>query len=580
MNFIKSIFNLLKSKKEVTDINKETETKSDMSNDIVVKEVVRVDQNLHLQQKINTLYSRQREIFDTMDRVNKLQICIPTGAGKNYLMMVDLLRRINKNQRNIFAISTHRLMLNTQHLNDIFKNLSNDLGSIGFIFVGSSSYDVSRFKEDKILNSTLRDLNLSYNEIILSTINKKELNESVEKHFSQNRQVVILTTYHSLDKLSDLEIDTIYCDEAHTLASVDDECNFKKNFESCNFKNSFFFTATPKDVFNNMSDGTSVFLMNNKHIFGERVGLSFRESVELGYIVKPVIHIALPSEWDNTVNLKSTINMVKFIEETYIAHGKFVEESTYDKSKIAPKILVKCPSVDEMWDIHKNLIGKIPGVIVCAGASRGPISGGEVHQIDSEGIRDRNEFLNRLQSFGDSEKVIVLHFDILSEGINIPGFTGVEFLSGKLPTIVKTLQNTGRATRLHNVDRERLSKEEINTSDLTNWIKPYCGVIIPYWDLLSQQTTTELANTLRELRDKYDFNPSYYVSIGSDLGRSESVIELDNLNKKDKRNKSFEVIEQIQHEIEKLDNLEIEIRDNSIRDGMNLEEWFKYANDL
>jgi len=526
-----------------------------------------INNNDYLEKMVSTLYPRQKELFDMMSICNKLQICLPTGVGKNYLMKLDLLRRLGEDKSKILVISSHRLMLNTQHMNDIFETLSKKMGEVGFVFVGSSSYDVSKFKENKMMNKSLRDLKLSYRDILSSTISKSELSETIKKHFSFGRQVVVITTYHSLGLLSDLEIDTIYCDEAHTLATTE-ESKFEKNFKSLSFKNSYFFTATPKDCDNE----TDAFLMNNIETFGKREGLSLKESVDLGFIVKPVIHIALPSEYDPSINFKSTSNMVRFIEESFTAHRKYVLEKTFDKSKISPKILVKCSSVDEMWSLHKELINKISGVKICAGASRSSIDGGENHYIGLEGISDRNEYLRRIQEFEDNEEVIVLHYDILSEGINVPGFTGVMFLSGSLPTMPKTLQNLGRSTRLHKFDRSRLKDGEINTKDLSNWIKPYCSMIIPYWDSESELTKSELCNLIRKLRDEFDFHPVYLVSLGNDLGKIGQETNLEILNKKNKRERGFQIIEDINHEIENLDL-------NQKIDSMTDSEWDKFILD-
>ena len=123
----------------------------------------------YLSEKINSLNSDQKNLFGQMQSNNKLQICIPTGAGKGYLMIVDLLNRLFTSKGRIYSISSHRLMLNTQHLNDIFGVLSPSLGKIGFIFVGSSKYDTSKFQDNSNMNAGLMKLGLSYNEIVSST---------------------------------------------------------------------------------------------------------------------------------------------------------------------------------------------------------------------------------------------------------------------------------------------------------------------------------------------------------------------------------------------------------------------------
>ena len=526
--------------------------------------------------KIDSLNSDQVKLYKDLKANKLLQICIPTGAGKGYLMMVDLLNQIVNTKNSIFAISSHRLMLNTQHLNDIFELLEPVIGKIGFIFVGSSKYDVNKFQSNTSINNALLKKKLSFNEIVSSTTMKKEVDRLVEVHIASGRKVVILSTYHSLHTLDNQKIDTIYNDEAHTLASDGEDAKFKENFDTIKSKRCFFFTATPKDCV----DENESFLMNNFKVFGNRVGLTFKECVERGYIVKPVVHIAIPSNLNYDLEFKSIKNMAKFVEETFSAHKEFIKQNSASPEKISPKVLIKCPGVTEMWEIYGELLGKIPGVKICAGASRDYL--GHNHFIDSEGINDRSEYLEKLQNFADTDEAIILHYDTMSEGINIPGFTGVEFLGGKLPTISKTLQNTGRATRLHNEDRSRWIKNEIVVGD-GNWIKPYCAVIIPFWDKESEFTCNELARQIKGLRDNFKFDPIYYISIGSDLAKGDGKPEdLDQINDRDrdKKNKKFELIDKINHEIELLDKAEISMSENERINNMSMEEWFNFANNI
>ena len=91
----------------------------------------------YLNNKISSLTEDQRELFDWMQIENRLNICIPTGAGKGYIMMVDLLNRIIKSDEKVMTIASHRLMLNGQHMDDIFNMTQPLVGDIGFIFVGS-----------------------------------------------------------------------------------------------------------------------------------------------------------------------------------------------------------------------------------------------------------------------------------------------------------------------------------------------------------------------------------------------------------------------------------------------------------
>ena len=516
-----------------------------------------------LKSKINSFNTDQIKLFKDLQKNDKLQLCIPTGGGKNYIMMIDILNQLVSTDKKIFTISSHRLMLNNQHMNDMFNMFSLMIGKIGFVFVGSSKYDVSKFMNNPVFNKALLKKRLRYEEIISSTTNTKEVDSLIEGHLDAGRKVIVMTTYHSLHTLKNQYIDTLYCDEAHTLASDEDGARFKENFNMIVADRKFFLTATPKDCV----EDTESFLMNNKEVFGERVGLTFNECVTKGYMVTPVMHIALPDNFDPTLEFKSVKNMSKFVESAFWAHKTWLETVSSDPSKIAPKILIKCPSVDDMWKIHKELVGKMPGVIISAGASRNDGSNFN-HFIDNEGITGRSEYLEKLQALDETQMAIILHYDTMSEGINLSGFSGVMFLGGKLPTIIKTLQNTGRATRLHPIDRERFRNGDIKVGD-GNWIKPYCAVIIPYWDSESEFTKVELARQIKGLRDNFGYDPVYYVSIGSDIGLGDKKEELDELNKKDEKEKRSELIENIRHEIEVMDKEELDLAESMRLNNMS-----------
>lgn len=523
----------------------------------------------YLNSKLNTLTEDQKSLYNYMLSNNLLQICIPTGAGKGYLMIIDLLNQIVSTRNKIFSISTHRLMLNTQHLNDIFDTLSPMIGDIGYIFVGSSKYDISKFQENTKFNSILKEKKLSYNEILSSTTNLIEVDELVRNHISNGRKVVILTTYHSLNTLKNLNIDTLYCDEAQTLAS-EEFSRFQENFESIKSKRTFFFTATPKDC---TDKETESFLMNNEDVFGERIGLNFKHCIDSGYLVTPIIHISRPSEYNDSYDYKNIDNLSKFIKEAFYAHRDFIKSVSVDETQIEPKILVKCASVDDMWNLHEKLNGTLEGVNICAGASRNDKST-HLHYINNVGIKDRSEYLQQIQDFGDTDMAIVLHYDTMSEGINVAGFTGVMFLGGKLPTITKTLQNTGRSTRLHPIDRIRFRNEEITVGD-GNWIKPNCAVIIPYYDRESEFTSRELAKQIKGLRDDFGYDPTFYVSIGTEIGSGKSKDDLEYLNEGHERQSKFDLIEQITHEIEVLDKEEENLVENNRLNSLSKLELLK-----
>lgn len=517
-----------------------------------------------------------------MYKTNRLTICLPTGGGKGHLMITDLLNRLVNTSESVFAIATHRLMLNTQHMTDILMDFLPLTGKIGYIFVGSIPYNTKPLQKIPEINSLLYNQRIGFDDIISSVISSPELNSKVEEHTKSGRKVVIITTYHSLMKLGALSIDTIYCDEAHILAtnSQKEDAKFKENFEQVNAKNYFFFSATPKDLLG-LRDGeeTNSFLMNNETIFGKRIGITFATAVAKAYIVEPIIHLLRPSDYIEGMDEFGTIeDKVKFIQEAFYAHREYMKNKSAEPSKLGVKILVKCSSVtDEMWPLFNLLKGTMPGVKICAGASvenmDGSFSQGK-HCVDNTTINKRDEYLTTLQKLKDEEEAIILHFDILSEGINVAGFTGIMFLSGLMLTITKILQNIGRATRLHYLDRMRLIQKLISVTDYSKWVKPCCAVIIPYWDSKSDETRRQMATILHDLLYRYDFNARLELTLGDDRGTTVGEIPPPNLTPEEIDRIRQALVDEIEQEIEGI-RVGIYERYESHRiDTLSDDDWF------
>jgi hypothetical protein len=514
--------------------------------------------NSFILDKLKTLNNDQNKLFNEIKLNNKLNICIPTGAGKGYLMMVDLLDRIINSDEKVFVISSHRLMLNEQHMDDVVELLGEMIGDVGFLFVGSSPYKQNKFNNKKDWKRKLLKRGVSYKDLFYSTTKKIDIFLKIKEHISNGRKVVISTTYHSMDRLNDTNIDTIYCDEAHILASEKKESSdFSKNFKSLMIKNekinTYFFTATPKDCTDEIED---TFLMNNKDIFGERTGLSFKECVEAGYITQPIVHLAYPNEF-KSIDIKDYVNMAKFIIETHKSHSKFIKESSISPNDIDAKILVKCPGVPEMWNIFEELLRKTKDgnldITIAAGASSKRPNNKNSYYIGDDGY-NKNDYLTNIQKIEGKNAAIVLHYDTMSEGINVSGFTGTEFISEDLPSKPKLLQNIGRSTRLHKEDRDNIKNGLIDTKDYSKWIKPHNAVIIPFWNTEGEGNSKKIAKTIKKLRDELGFDPAFRVSIGSDISSAGGKDDPERLNKEN-NTKLSKIIDEIKNEIEELDKI-------------------------
>jgi len=488
----------------------------------------------------------QLECYQKMQASDKLSVILPTGTGKGYLLFVDLISRIFYKTGKVFAICSHRIGLNKQHTMDMFEEYKQFIGDIGYVFVASETYEESETKRIEYAN-LLKLVNPSANidDIITTLRPGQSLQEVIDFHHRNNRAVVIVSTYHSMQKLHSVDIDVIYCDEADKLVNnkpvvgqngVKEE-TFMQKLHKVRAKKKYFLTATPKDWTKDWG-GENIEFMNNEAIFGERIEMEFYAAIKSGYIVQPYLHIVYPTEYveedldiqdeedldnvgvefgyaeyrESNVNIKAKIKM---IVDAFSEHKKFLKERSAEPDKIGAKLLIKCKNIrSEMWGIfHGGLREAMPGIKIFAGGSYG------YRDTDNEDwknnnhyiydpsldeplcvMKDRDSYLKAIKDLQLKEDAIVLHCDILSEGINVKGFTGVFFISGIAQTDGKILQNIGRATRIIDNDRKRLDSGEISLDDMSKWIKPFCSVIVPFWNSESAEAKDKLINLVTQLR--------------------------------------------------------------------------------
>ena len=278
-----------------------------------------------LKKRIKTLRLEQKEAFDEMQQTPLLQLCYPCGFGKGYIIGTDILSQIVNTDARIFALCSHRLGLNDQHITDIFTILQPLIGEVVFAFVGSTGgldmYKLVEYDNYKILRdigkfNTKNNKRIAPEELTITTTKEELLLPFIRRH--HDKKVVIVSTYHSLGRLAhnEIQINSLYCDEAHELAS-----NFKESYSDNSFISSyqkiesprkFFFSATPKDC---SDDPFNSFLMNNTTIFGKRLEMSHKDAVDLGYVTDLVIRCLRPNGFTltNNTDLGSIQNKARFI---------------------------------------------------------------------------------------------------------------------------------------------------------------------------------------------------------------------------------------------------------------------------
>ena len=162
----------------------------------------------------------------------------------------------------------------------------------------------------------------------------------------------------------------------------------------------------------------------------------------------------------------------------------------------------------------------------------------------------RQDFLQILREYGRDRNrmLLVLHYDILTEGIDVPGFTSCMLL--RTLTKSKFLQTYGRVARLDPEDRKRLDNGEIRPHDLDSFNKPYAYVILPWITNTNKDDAEFMKSMVRELRE-YGFNSSEDIIGDFDPKGISEEEPLEGFNEITRRNTSTgNIINEVLSEIE------------------------------
>lgn len=495
---------------------------------------------------MKSLRDYQKESIKVSLKSSKGIICLPTGSGKTTIQSNIIIEDIKKNPgHQVYLVLAPRIVLSYQLMKEYFKDI-NDAG-IQCWYAGVHSggkTDINEFEEARNGDIDFQDIQV--------TTNSSTLREEIAKSQRRNLPIVIFGTYHSADRASaamgNIPFGTVICDEAHYLVS--DQFEDLILVDGLKTNRIIFFTATMQNTSSNSGKG-----MNNQDRFG-RVLLQRtpREMIEAGYMVRPRMHII---QFDQDIDKEELIKSAgRVVEEAFKQH-EYISGRT-------GKIFVTVTGVPMMKSIMESkeikTLQKRKGASVYAVASDPSVGN------DIDGVKyTRQEFLSRLKTDGanPSKEMVILHIDILTEGIDVPGITGIlPFRSLKKSKFVQTL---GRASRVSPEDLDSFKVGEYTHNDLGEMIKPYAWVMVP--DIEGEDSATDIIGLVNELRT-YGFNPTEDVFISNERGEMPPVTLMDPLTESDRRNPALqEALETLRHEIE---SEEIA----SLIEGESLEEMF------
>jgi superfamily II DNA or RNA helicase len=453
----------------------------------------------------------QKEAIEKASGCSKGQICIPTGTGKTriqtHLHVSDAIQKTIQKTIGVYVIVAHRLILCKQLLDDLISQMAKCSLPFDIIFVGSSRVDESDIYERYMKYGLNKETTF-----ITYTTCQEKVRDAVKLAQENNRHCIIASTYHSFDHLRLLDnIDVATFDEAHTIVSskqTDD--NFEahvKEIQKLNIiRKQYFFTATRK--VSGLEYG-----MNDKDIYGEVIyEKSPREMVEAGEIVPPRIH-RVKTEDDGEFNNYTMVH--KTIKESFLWHKEDIQNRPTSKD-LGSKLLVGVegtPIIEETKDDNSFIrwCFKEEIELFLFSSKLG------YYTFDNDRIFNkvsRNQALDLMRALKDNQDAIIIHIDILTEGIDLPSITGV--LPFRNLNLIKLLQTIGRGGRLLLEDREKLYSGEIKPMEWDKMIKPYCDVIIP--KLSNKEKNEMMEEIIRKVYESYEIPEQEYSLDGVSWG--------------------------------------------------------------
>ena len=343
------------------------------------------------------LRPHQTQIVDTLKYHTKGQVIVPTGGGKTICMIEDAKRQFTKNSvSKTIVVVAPRILLAQQLCADFLELIDNV--DVLHVHSGETHY--------------------------YSTTKTKE----IEKYYHNSvNNLLIFTTYHSLHKISeslDIEVDTIYFDEAHN--SV--QRNFfpaTKHFATVGANRCYFFTATPKHSISTERVG-----MNNEEVYGKvLVNVPAPKLVRQGVILAPKVKIKKIDVVDDSRHKHE--HDCEYVTST-------IDEIDIDKVLVCARSTKQIVNLVSQSDFCINLKDRGYSWMYITAKTGAIVDGKKV---------DRESFFNTLNEWGndDTKRFVVLHHSILSEGINVKGLESALFLRNM--DYITISQTIGRVIR-------------------------------------------------------------------------------------------------------------------------------------
>ena len=388
-----------------------------------------------------------------MQQHNKGQLIMPTGAGKTLNMIMDTVRQFQSETPQTIVVVSPRILLSEQLSSEFLEFIVD--AAVFHIHTGETHHE--------------------------SSTKPLDIRNWVESNNSRHK--LLFTTYHSLSRLvsAEIDVDTIYMDEAHNSVRRDffpATEHFAANANRC-----YFFTATRKTSLTPTKPG-----MNDSEIYGDIIcRVSAPELVAGGYIVPPKVFTHPSKTTDECGGCsyeRDKHNIIDIINTYGMDKVLIVSKKTKD-------IIGLTTHTD--FQLQMEQIGyEVLHISSKFGAF-----------INNQKV-NREAFFDTLNAYGKdvNKKFVVLHFDILAEGLNISCLNGIVFQ--RSTDYIKILQTVGRAIRLDPRDSKGMREGTITPGAVNTYNKKFGLVVTPVFDKVGISTAKKIEVCLDTVFSKGD----------------------------------------------------------------------------
>ncbi len=380
-----------------------------------------------------------------MQKHSKGQIIVPTGGGKTLKMIYDALRELQSETPQTIVVVAPRILLASQLSSEFLEFITNT--KVFHVHYGEVHWE--------------------------SSTRPAVIRNWVEANADSHK--LIVTTYNSLERLQDAEIDvdTIYMDEAHN--------SVKRNFFpatehfAANARRCYFFTATRKTSLAVGKPG-----MNDREVYGDIIcRVSAPELIRGGFIVPPKVYSHKSKTADECGGCsyeRDKQNLIDIINTYGMDKVLIVSKKTKDIVGLTTQTDFQTQMEEMGYDVL-HISSKFGAF------------------INNQKV-NREVFFDTLNAYGKdvNKKFIVLHFDILAEGLNISCLNGVVFQ--RSTDYIKILQTVGRAVRLDPRDSKGIREGKITPGAVSTYSKSFGLVVTPVFDKVGISTANKINTCL------------------------------------------------------------------------------------